>query len=371
MILTPRRLGAWRPICAAVSPTRWSNGVSRSKPGHNSQVGEFELLTKIRERLARQAPPGARAASWIGDDAAVTTPPGAVVTSVDAVVEGVHFRRETAPLPSIGHKALATALSDLAAMGAAPGEAYIVLGLPPDLDEEGCLEICDGIAAHAAETGTLIAGGDLTRSPVLSLAVTAVGHLGRASDAVARSGALADQIVVVSGELGGAGAGRLLLENPLLADELRPETAARLRDRQLWPQPRLAEGRTLAAAGATAMIDLSDGLGGDASHVAKASEVRIEIDLELLPVQDGVAEVTRASDRDALELAATAGEDYELLAVLAADSLPAAKRQIEAAGGFLTAVGKTLDGMGVELSRRGSPAVEPRGHDQLADPGRG
>jgi thiamine-monophosphate kinase len=330
-------------------------------------VGEFELLSKIRERLAGPEPPDARVAVWIGDDAAVTTPGGATVTSVDAVVEDVHFRRSTAPLRSIGHKALAAALSDLAAMGAAPGEAYVVLGVPEDLDTDGCLELCDGIAAHAAETGTVLAGGDLTRSPVLSLTVTAVGHLQRADDAVLRSGAQPDQVVVLTGELGGASAGRLLLEDPQLAGGLDAAVADRLRRRQLEPRPRLAEGRALAAAGASAMIDLSDGLGGDAGHVATASGVRIEIDLELLPLQAGVAEVARAGGLDGIELAVTKGEDYELLAVLAADAVPVAKRTIEEAGGRLTEVGRTLPGTGVALRRRDGPDLEPRGHDQLAD----
>src|SRR6476659_3469452 len=100
-------------------------------------MGECELLAKLRERLP---PPGPRVHLGSGDDAAVTVPGGATATSVDALVDGVHFRREWATPAQIGHKALATALSDLAAMGAEPGEAYVVVGVPPDLDEDGCLE---------------------------------------------------------------------------------------------------------------------------------------------------------------------------------------------------------------------------------------
>ena len=103
-------------------------------------------------------------------------PGGATATSVDALVEGVHFRRDLASLAQIGHKALATALSDLAAMGAEAGEAYVVLGVPTDLDEDGCIELLDGMLALAAATGTTLAGGDISRAGELFLAITVVGH---------------------------------------------------------------------------------------------------------------------------------------------------------------------------------------------------
>src|SRR3954451_222399 len=125
-------------------------------------MGEFELLARIRERLPA---PGPQVRLGSGDDAAITAPGGATATSVDALVEGVHFRRGQATLAQIGHKALATALSDLAAMGAEAGEAYVVVGVPPDLDEDGCLELVEGIAALAEETGTTLAGGDVSRAP--------------------------------------------------------------------------------------------------------------------------------------------------------------------------------------------------------------
>src|SRR3954469_7269185 len=124
-------------------------------------MGEFELLARIRERLPASGP---RTRLGSGDDAAVTLAGGATATSVDALVEGVHFRRDLASPAQIGHKALATALSDLAAMGAEAGEAYVVLGLPPDFGEEQCLELLEGMTALAAATGTDLAGGDLTRA---------------------------------------------------------------------------------------------------------------------------------------------------------------------------------------------------------------
>jgi len=122
-------------------------------------MGEFELIERIRRRLPQA---GRRVALGSGDDAAVSVPGGATATSVDALLDGVHFRREWSSPAQIGAKALAVALSDLAAMGAEPGEAYVVLGVPPDLDEDACIELLDGMTAAAEATGTTLAGGDVT-----------------------------------------------------------------------------------------------------------------------------------------------------------------------------------------------------------------
>ena len=175
-------------------------------------MGEFELIAALRERLPAASP---RVRLGSGDDAAVTVPGGATATSVDALVEGVHFRREDGfGLADVGAKALATALSDLAAMGAEPGEAYVVLGVAPDLGEAELLALADGIAEVAAATGTAVVGGDVSRSPVLSLAVTVVGHAPRPELLVGRGGARPGDLLVLTGELGGAAAGLLLLERP-------------------------------------------------------------------------------------------------------------------------------------------------------------
>jgi len=322
-------------------------------------MGEFELLALLRERLPA-AGPQVRLGS--GDDAAVTVPGGAVATSVDALVEGVHFRRETASLRQIGRKAISTALSDLAAMGAGAGEACVWLGAPESMDEAELLEVAEGLAAVAAETGTTIAGGDLTRAPVLSLAVTVTGHAPNPDDFVTRGGARPGDALVVTGELGGAAAGLLLLEDPSL------EGADALRRRQLDPTPRLAAGQALAAAGATAMIDISDGLAGDAGHVATASDALLVVDADALPLAAGVAAVAAAADRDPLELAAAGGEDYELLAALPPAAVGPAQETLAALGTPLTAIGKVEAADGrprAELRRRGGEAVPIRGFDQL------
>jgi thiamine-monophosphate kinase len=323
-------------------------------------MGEFELLALLRERLPTAGP---RLVLGSGDDAAITVPGGAVATSVDALVEGVHFRRETASLRQIGRKALSTALSDLAAMGAEAGEAYIVLGAPEGMSEAELLELGEGMAAVAGETGTAIAGGDLTRAPVLTLAVTVTGYAARAEDFVTRGGARPGDALVVTGELGGAAAGLLLIEDPSLPGD------DALRDRQLDPTPLLAAGQALAEAGATAMIDVSDGLAGDANHVAVASGALLTIDAVALPIAPGVAAIAAAADRDPLELAASGGEDYELFAALPPDAVAAARQALAALGTPLTVIGQVESagtaGPRAELRRRGGEALRSRGFDQL------
>jgi thiamine-monophosphate kinase len=329
-------------------------------------MGEFELLAKLRERLPQDA---SQVFLGSGDDAAITVPGGATATSVDAIVEGVHFRREEASLETIGRKALATALSDLAAMGATAGEAYVVLGTPAAFGEDEFLALLDGLLSLAAETGTTLAGGDVTRAPALTLAVTVVGHAPAPEQLVTRAGAEPGDLLIVTGELGGAAAGRLLLEDAALGAAVPEPTADRLRARQLDPTPRLRSGTALAAAGASAMIDLSDGLAGDAVHLSRASGVSLRIDAGSLPLAKGVAEIAAAAGREPLELAASGGEDYELLAALPAERLGEASNRIgEAAETTLTSVGEVRSGEGVEIRLPGGGLLEARGFDHFAGP---
>jgi thiamine-monophosphate kinase len=264
----------------------------------------------------------------------------------------------------VGHKALAAALSDLAAMGAAPGEAYVQLGVPEDRSDAELLELADGMAALAARCGVAVAGGDVTRAPALLLAITAVGHAPAADALVARSGAVSGDVVAVTGELGGAAAGLLLLERPELAGTVDVQVAEALRRRQLEPEPRLEAGRALAAAGARAMIDVSDGLGADAGHMAEAGGVGIEIELTDLPMQAGVEEVAAAARVDALDLAAGGGEDYELLVALVAEDFDRARAALADTGVGLTPVGRVVETGGVVLSGPGG-ARSVDGFDQL------
>jgi thiamine-monophosphate kinase len=280
---------------------------------------ELELIAAFERALAGSSP---RVIRSIGDDAAVVRADRYAVTSVDAMVDGVHFRTAQLTPEEIGHRALAAAVSDLAAMAARPGEAYLALGLPAGFESAAALALVDGARTLADAVGVTIAGGDLTRAPALTVSFTVVGWAHDPGELVGRDGARPGDRVGVTGTLGGAGAGLAVLDGRAGAG-LDASAKASLRDRYARPIPRLDEGRDLAEHGATAMIDLSDGLATDAGHLARRSDVRIELSLSALPLAVGVAEVAGELGVDPGRFAATAGEDYELCVCVPAASASA------------------------------------------------
>lgn len=285
----------------------------------------------------------------IGDDAAVAGPvDGFLVTSVDAVVDGIHFRTATYPPRAIGHKATAAALSDLAAMGARTGEVYVAAGVPAEVDDSYFAEIARGIETAAKAAGAVVAGGDLTASPVLWLSVTVNGYGDDAASLITRDGAQPGDVLVVTGTLGrSAAATRLLAADPVkldLPDAVRGDLTAR----QFAPIPRIAAGRALAHAGATAMLDISDGLGRDAGLMAEASSARLRIQLSQLPIAESAAGYAELVGENAAILAAASGEEYELLAALPRDHVESATAAVEQAGDTLTVIGDVTIAAGTE-----------------------
>lgn len=308
--------------------------------------GEFALIDRLRERLRGRHP---EVETGIGDDAAVLA--GGLCVTTDLLVEGVHFRRATASLEDLGWKALAVNLSDLAAMGAAPIAALSALALPAKDAGDTAEALTDGLDDCAAAYGLELAGGDVTAGPLLVIAVTAIG---RAEHPVRRDGGRPGDVLAVTGPLGGARAGLAILEGDGKTNEA-------LVGRHVRPRPRLDEGRALAGI-AHAMLDLSDGLAGDAVRLAAASGVAARIDLDAVPVEAGVEDVAAAAGRSPGWYAAAGGEDYELLVAGRAGEL-------EASGVPLTVVGELTGGAPGQVTFTGAGSEDPpRGFDHLASP---
>jgi thiamine-monophosphate kinase len=247
-----------------------------------AEIGEFGLI----EALSAWLPPGPRTLVGIGDDAAVlAAPDGRVVATTDFLLEGRHFRRDWSSAADVGHKAAARSLADLAAMGAEPSGLLVALAAPADLPVSWARELAAGLAAECARAGASVIGGDTARAGLVFLAVTGLGDLaGRAP--VRRSGAAPGDVVAVAGPLGHAAAGLALLsagltQEPLVAEHLRPA-------------PPYEAGPEAADLGATAMIDISDGLLADLGHVADASGVRIELVSDALRPGDPLLTAARA-----------------------------------------------------------------------------
>ncbi|HEY7898258.1 MAG: thiamine-phosphate kinase [Gemmatimonadales bacterium] len=302
---------------------------------------EFRFIRRLIRRFGQLA-------SGIGDDAALIHVPrdNMVAISTDTSVENVHFRREWLTLDEIGYRATTAAISDLAATGAAGIGILIALTTPLET-RENLDALSDGIARAATAAGVKIFGGDTTRGPVLSLTITVFGNT---REALRRDAARAGHHVYVTGNLGGPGAAlRALTEGS--------SVPAGWRDRFANPHARLREARWLAGRGARAAIDISDGLLADAAHVAAASNVRISIDVDRIPVMAGI------DVRDAVR----SGEEYELLVTSA---IPIDCDSFRSRFGVnLTEIGTVADGApGVEAMMHGEPLeIEPRGYDHFGD----
>ncbi|HSH60351.1 MAG TPA: thiamine-phosphate kinase [Acidimicrobiales bacterium] len=250
--------------------------------------GEFGAIERLRRLLP--APPDGQ--TWIGDDAAVVTADdGPMVLTADAVVAGVHADLSLVALDDLGWKAMAVSVSDLAAMGASPSHALVTVTGPANVDLD---LLYRGIAEAAAIYASPVVGGDLTGGEQLVVSVFVTGTLGGAGP-VLRSGAREDDLVYVTGPLGSSAAGLRLLQLGAVSDD-HPCVVAHRR-----PRPRVAEGRVARSAGATSLIDVSDGLTADVGHVADASGVGVVVGH--VPVADGAT----------LDEALGGGEDYELV----------------------------------------------------------
>ena len=324
-------------------------------------LGEFALI----ERYFRTA--GATRSDvplGVGDDGAILRPPPGfdLVAVSDTLVEGVHFPEASAPR-SIGHRALAVNLSDIAAMGATPAWALLSLTLP-SVDDGWLAEFSAGLGALARMHEVALVGGDTTRGP-LTLGVQGFVPQG---EGLRRSGGRVGDLLCVSGTPGDAAAGLAIVQRGL-ADARSADLAAALATLQArfeYPTPRLALGARLRAV-ASACIDVSDGLYGDASKLAAASSCAVHIDPQRLPRSAALAAAVSAgvfTDAEAAGFTAAGGDDYELLFTLPPAAL--ASLQGELARGEITVIGALASGAGLWLMAQGVPQpATPGGFDHF------
>jgi thiamine-monophosphate kinase len=310
---------------------------------------EFDRIRELGRAL------GARAAG-LGDDCALLPDfTGTLVLSTDVSVERVHFRLDWITAEEAGWRSAAAALSDLAADGAEPVGLLSAITIPEDAKEADLIALAGGIGEATAAVGATVLGGDLSRGPAWSVAVTVVG---RSERPVTRAGARAGDGVWVTGALGAA---RAAVES-WRRGEVPTAEARRAYAR---PEPRIVAGRWLASHGARAMLDVSDGLGADAGHLAAASGVRIRLSLETVPVAAAAIAEARRMEVPVQQFAAEGGDDYELLVVLPSDFGETDGRAFEAAAGIaLTRVGLVERGSGVRAELLGR-ALELRGYDHF------
>ncbi len=266
-------------------------------------TGEFALIKAVTE--GRRQPPGTLLGP--GDDAAVVAAPdGRVVASTDVLVQGVHFRLDWSSPGDVGRKAVAVNLADIAAMGAVPTTVLVGLACPSDTPVSLITELVDGMWAEAAKAGIGVSGGDMVRADQLVISVTALGDLGD-REPVTRAGARPGDVVAVCGRLGWAAAGLAVLGRGF-------RSPVGVVNAQRCPEPPYDAGRLAALAGATAMIDVSDGLLADLGHIGESSGVGIDVRTADLDVPTRLVEVGAALGSDPVQWVLTGGEDHALAA---------------------------------------------------------
>jgi thiamine-monophosphate kinase len=268
-----------------------------------ASVGEFGLIRRVSDGR----PQPATTLLGPGDDAAVVSAPdGRVVATTDVLVEGVHFRLDWSTPEQVGRKAAAVNLSDIAAMGAVPTALLVGFGCPADTPATVVDEISAGMWAEASKAGAGIVGGDMVTSDMLVVSITALGDL-EGREPVTRAGAMVGDVLAVAGRLGWSAAGLAVLGRGFRS----PVTVV---GAHRTPEPPYSAGPQAARAGATAMMDISDGLLADLGHIAEASNVAIDVRTDLLDVPQRLVEVASALGADPQHWVLTGGEDHALAA---------------------------------------------------------
>jgi len=329
--------------------------------------GEFGFIDRLRSTYAGAAGDGL--AVPLGDDAAVLDVPAGlqVVVSTDLLIESTHFRRDWSDAYSIGWKAAAVNLSDMAAMGADPTFAFVSLALTTEDTVESLERLYDGLSDCLNRYGARLAGGDTNAGPSgLSINITQLGTV-PSGTALTRSGAKPGDVLLVTGTLGDSAAGLALLlaHGPAKAEKLSHGLLTAHRR----PQPRIVAARAARETGLVhACMDISDGLAGDLPKLCAASGVGARVSIALLPVSEALLAAEAVLDKCALDYALSGGEDFELLLAVAPTSVETVRAAIAATGTSLTQIGEVLRS-GLHFTAAdgsGDMALTARGWDHFA-----
>ena len=320
-----------------------------------NDIGEFALISELRNALPAEVLRNQSLLLGIGDDAAAWRPPVQedLLITTDSMVEDVHFRLDWTDWKSLGHKLLAVNLSDIAAMGGTPKFAVITLCLRGTERVDDLVKMYRGIGTLARRHRVAIIGGDIVKSPnALVFHVTAVGNTRGYGKGLTRHGAKAGDVIGVSGTLGASAAGyRLLAEG---GPRAKAATADLLITAHLRPEPRIKLGALLLKNGASAAMDLSDGLFGDLPKILVASMVGAVIDEAAIPV---AAAVRTLFPDEWFDLATRGGEDYELLFTASPESFAVIQPAAAEIGSTVTAIGETV-AQPVFAIRRANGSIE-------------
>lgn len=334
------------------------------------EIGEFGLIRRLRDLVSRSDP---SVTVGIGDDAAVVSYDGPIVMTTDTFVDGVHFRDDWIDRVSLGYKALAASLSDVAAMGGRPGHVLVSLAIPKEERVEQIESIYRGMAEASDEFAVSVVGGDIvsTGGPLV-ITVTVTGVLVGAKP-LCRSGAKPGDLVFVTGDVGGSAAYVHLMQTGCSV-ALAPVDRWQLQQRHTRPKPQIGAAEALVRCqGCTSLNDISDGLSSELADISEASRVHLDIDSERVPILPAVRRFARLAEQKPLDFAFYGGEDYQLVGTVTPLAAGTLLPLMEAYGVRLTLIGRVVDGeQGVDLlSDNGRQALLPRGYDHFPTAGGG
>jgi thiamine-monophosphate kinase len=331
-----------------------------------SKIGEFGLIGALSQITAQAK--DKKSEAWrhlivgIGDDAAVWKPANPFqMTTVDSLVQDIHFSLKLTTWEELGWKSLAVNISDIAAMGGIPHYALISLGLPGDTDVDDIIALYRGMLEAAQQFGLVIVGGDTVSSPFVFISVTVFGSAGNAEGKVLRrSAARPGDKIAVTGYLGSSSGGYQMLANNL---RFKPSATKELRKAHLKPYPRVVEGQILVEKGVKAGMDISDGLVGDLTHICEMSKVGARIEIDSVPVSPTLK---NCFGERSIELALGGGEDYELLFTARPRIMAQVKKVLSCPVTVIGEITKENVGKVVTIDNTGKPVnLEKTGWDHF------